>query len=102
MPAPIPPRRVIPKKAVGDIFQSLSKRQSNWLLCDGSYYSVEQYPELAQILSIYGLEPGLLPDCRPRYRDEVIDSAPGQFINGYGTYMPTYIVASQVGRIVAD
>jgi hypothetical protein len=102
MPAPIPPRRVIPKKAVGEIFQALSKRQSNWLLCDGSNYNTEEYPELAGILSNYGLEPGTLPDCRPRYEGKEIEVAPGQFVEGYGSYLPTYIVASQVGRIVAD
>jgi len=102
MPTPIPPRRVIPKKAVGEIFQALSKRQSNWLLCDGSAYDTEEYPELAGILSNYGLEPGILPDCRPRYRDAPVEASPGQFVEGYGSYLPTYIVASQVGRIVAD
>ena len=100
MPPPIRPRRVIPLKAVGDVFRTLSRRQSNWLLCDGSSYSTEQYSELAEVLSMYELEPGILPDCRPRYEGKAIEVAPGQMIEGYGSYIPTYIVVAQVGKPV--
>jgi|LakMenEpi03Aug12_release.lakeMendotaPanAssembly.Ray.scaffolds.fasta_scaffold2709959_1 hypothetical protein len=101
MSEPIPPRRVIPKKAVGEIFQALSMRQSNWLLCDGSNYNTEEYPELFEILSDYGVDHGVLPDCRPRdSKGDVIDASPGQMIEGYGSYIPTYIVVAQVGKPV--
>lgn len=102
MPPPIRPRRSIPLKAIGDVFRTLSRRQSNWLLCDGSSYSTEQYPELAEVLSMYELEPGVLPDCRPRYRDEPVAASPGRTVEGFGTYIPTYIVASSAGKPVSD
>jgi hypothetical protein len=101
MPAPIRIRRIVPAKAVGEIFRALSRRQSNWLLCDGSNYNPEEYPELAEILSAYGADYGVLPDCRPRnFSGEVIDASPGQMIEGYGSYIPTYIVVAQVGKPV--
>jgi hypothetical protein len=104
-PPPKPPRIVIPAKSVGEIFRTLGTQQSNWLLCDGSIYDTEFYPELYEFLAPYVsdsyLVDGYLPDCRPRDdRGRVVVGNPGQFIGDYGTFVPTYIVAASVGNYV--
>ena len=82
---------------IGTIFQSVLPQQSNWLLCDGSEVNGEYFPELRDITVN-------TPDLRPRdpagnLFNEYIS---GSYLQGYGTYIPHYIIGRIQGGIPGE
>lgn len=79
---------------VGSIIQTMATQQDNWVLCDGQQVNAGTFPELRDIMRF-------APDLRPRdpggnlYGSYVA----GEMLNGYGTYVPTYIVGKVYGGV---
>ena len=79
---------------IGSIIQTMATQQDNWILCDGREVDAATFPELKEIM-------GSTPDLRPRDQNGNLYGSyvAGNMLNGYGTYVPTYIVGKEYGGV---